>query len=206
MSSILQAPALSERFEHVFRVVSGKRFKHREGLGNEAPFFICPYDPHEAEEVECEIGRLVSRLKNEKGVTALCVDLYELSLGILRRREPGFLESIIEKETGWTHDKKLRLLQNVLDPADHLIPALAEKLAEAPHDVCFLKGVGKVFPYIRTHTVLSNLHAAQDSAPVLIFFPGEFATTPELGASLDLFGRLHGDKYYRAFNIFHYEP
>lgn len=206
MSSILPAPTLSERFEHVFRVVSGKRFKNREGLGNEAPFFICPYDPREAEEVECEISRLTSRLKNETGTDALCVDLYALSLDILRRREPGFLESIIKKETGWTHDKKLRLLQNVLDPADHLIPALAKRFAEEPHDVCFLKGIGKVFPYIRAHTVLSNLHAAQGSAPVLLFFPGEFVKTPELGASLDLFGRLHGDKYYRAFNIFHYEP
>lgn len=206
MSSFLQAPTLSDRFEHVFRVVSGERFRKREGLGNEAPFFICPYDPHEAEEAECEISHLKSRLRNEKGINAICVDLYELSLDILRRREPGFLESIIKKETGWTLDKKLRLLQNVLDPADHLIPVIAERLAEAPHDVCFLKGVGKVFPFIRAHTVLSNLHATQDSAPVLLFFPGEFVKTPELGASLDLFGRLHGDKYYRAFNIFHYEP
>ncbi len=206
MSSILQTPTLSERFEHVFRVVSGKRFKNREGLGNESPFFICPYDPREAEEAECEISHLTARLKNEAGINALCVDLYELSLDILRRREPGFLESIITKEPGWTHDKKLRLLQNVLDPADHLIPALAGRLAEENHDVCFLKGVGKVFPFLRAHTVLSNLHATQDGAPVLLFFPGEFVKTPELGASLDLFGRLRGDKYYRAFNIFHYEP
>ncbi len=96
MSSFLQAPTLSDRFEHVFRVVSGERFIKREGLGNEAPFFICPYDPHEAEEAECEISHLKSRLRNEKGINAICVDLYELSLDILRRREPGFLESIIK--------------------------------------------------------------------------------------------------------------
>ena len=206
MSSILP-PTLAERFEHVFCVVSGKRFKNREGLGNEAPLFICPYNPHEAEQVESEeISHLISRLRNETGISALCVDLYELSLDILRRREPEFLENVLKKEPGWTHDKQLRLFQNVLDPADHLIPTLAERLAAESHDVCFLKGVGKVFPYIRTHTVLSNLHATQDSAPVLLFFPGEFVKTPELGASLDLFGRLHGDKYYRAFNIFHYDP
>lgn len=81
MSSILQAPTLSNRFEHVFRVVSGERFKNRKGLGNEAPFFICPYDPHEGEEAEGEICHLISRLRKEKGINALCVDLYELSLG-----------------------------------------------------------------------------------------------------------------------------
>ena len=39
MSSILQTPSLGERFEHLYRVISGKRFKNREGFGNEAPFF-----------------------------------------------------------------------------------------------------------------------------------------------------------------------
>ena len=206
MSSNLQTMTLGKRFEHIFRVISGKRFKNREGLGNEAPFFICPYDPRDADEADCEISHLKSRLRTEAGINALCVDLYELSLDILRKRETGFLESIIQKEPNWTHDKMLRLLQNVLDPAEYLVPALGKRLADEPHDVCFLKGVGKVFPYIRAHTVLSNLHATQDTAPVVLFFPGEFVKTPELGASLDLFGRLHGDKYYRAFNIFHYEP
>ena len=169
-------------------------------------FFICPYAPSEAEDVECEISHLKSRLRTETGINALCIDLYDLSLDILRDREPGFLENIITREPSWTHDKMLRLLQNVLDPADYLIPALAKRLACESHDIFFIKGVGKVFPYIRAHTVLSNLHATQDNAPVLLFFPGEFVKTPELGASLDLFTRLHGDKYYRAFNIFHYEP
>ena len=35
-----------------------------------------------------------------------------------------------------------------------------------------------------------------------MFFPGEYSHSLEKGASLDLFGRLHDDKYYRAFNIY----
>jgi hypothetical protein len=38
-----------------------------------------------------------------------------------------------------------------------------------------------------------------------MFFPGVYTQSLEKGASLDLFGRLHDDKYYRAFNIFHWE-
>ena len=38
-----------------------------------------------------------------------------------------------------------------------------------------------------------------------MFFPGTYTHERATGASLDLFSRLHDDKYYRAFNIFHYE-
>jgi hypothetical protein len=37
------------------------------------------------------------------------------------------------------------------------------------------------------------------------YFPGAYTHSLKSGASLDLFGRLHDDKYYRAFNIFHCE-
>jgi hypothetical protein len=35
-----------------------------------------------------------------------------------------------------------------------------------------------------------------------MFFPGEYRHSLEQGASLELFERLHDDKYYRAFNIY----
>lgn len=204
MNNTLEDMSLSERFEHIFRVLSGSRFQKCDGIGNEAPYFVCPYDPADAEDVELEITHLIDRLRTDSGIRVLCLDLYEISLDILEQREPGFLQKLLEKEPGWPRETLLRLLQNVLDPADYLIPALADRLAREAHDVCFLKGVGKVFPYIRTHTVLSNLHATHDSAPVLLFFPGNYVKTPELGSCLELFGRLYGDKYYRAFNILHY--
>ena len=67
----------------------------------------------------------------------------------------------------------------------------------------FITGVGEVFPYIRSHNVLNNLQSTAKDRPTVMFFPGEYTQSLETGASLDLFGRLHDDKYYRAFNIFH---
>ena len=32
-----------ERSEHLFKVVTSERFLTKQGLGNEVPFFICPY-------------------------------------------------------------------------------------------------------------------------------------------------------------------
>lgn len=34
---------LPEQEEHLFAVLSGRRFLQMEGLGNEVPFFIYPY-------------------------------------------------------------------------------------------------------------------------------------------------------------------
>ena len=69
----------------------------------------------------------------------------------------------------------------------------------------FLSGVGEVYPYIRSHNVLNNLQSTAKDAPTVLFFPGSYTHALATGASLDLFGRLHDDKYYRAFNILNYE-
>jgi hypothetical protein len=53
--------------------------------------------------------------------------------------------------------------------------------------------------------VLNNLQSTAKDKPTVMFFPGTYTHSLETGSSLDLFGRLHDDKYYRAFNIFHYE-
>jgi hypothetical protein len=97
------------------------------------------------------------------------------------------------------------LLQGVLDPEAHLVPAIAEKMQQADFDVLFLSGVGEIFPYIRSHNVLNNLQSTAKEKPTVLFFPGSYTHSLASGASLDLFGRLHDDKYYRAFNIYHYE-
>ena len=63
-------------------------------------------------------------------------------------------------------------------------------------DIVFLTGVGKVWPIIRSHTVLNNLHRALDKVPVVLFFPGTYD-----GGSLMLFNEIKDDNYYRAFQL-----
>ena len=92
-----------------------------------------------------------------------------------------------------------------MDVETVIIPEFARLIAETPHDVLFISGVGEVFPYIRSHNVLNNLQSTAKEKPTVMCFPGSYTHSLEGGASLDLFSRLHDDKYYRAFNIFHYE-
>ena len=131
------------------------------------------------------------------------INLYDLSIEILKNR--GIWEQILEMENSVSKDQFKELLQGVLDPETHLVPAIAAKLADNEFDVLFLAGVGEVFPYVRFHNVLNNLQSTAKEKPTVMFFPGAYTHSLESGASLDLFGRLHGDKYYRAFNIFHCE-
>jgi hypothetical protein len=173
-----------------------------QGLGNEVPFFICPFRVEESVEMERLQRQLINRLEHA-GIRILEINLYDLSIEILRER--GIWNQILEVEETVSKDQFLELLQGVLDPETHLVPAIAARLAESEFDVLFLSGVGEVFPYIRSHNVLNNLQSTAKEKPTVMFFPGAYTHSLESGASLDLFGRLHDDKYYRAFNIFHCE-
>lgn len=193
---------IKERFQHLFSVISGQRFLKKQGLGNEVPFFIFPFKPKETVEMEQIQRQLVAQLE-QAGVVVLEVNLYDLSIEILKKR--GIWAQALSIESTVSKDQFKELLQGVLDPESHLVPTIADKINSAEFDVMFLSGVGEVFPYIRSHNVLNNLQSSAKEKPTVMFFPGDYAHSLEFGASLELFCKLHDDKYYRAFNILHCE-
>lgn len=191
-----------ERAEHLFKVVTSQRFLSKQGLGNEVPFFICPYPAEEGLTMNEDRADLVTRIRHA-GVGVLDLSLYDLSIAILEER--CILDQILDIEPDTEKDEIRELLQSVLDPQANLIPKIGEAIEATPHDVIFLSGVGEVYPYIRSHNVLNNLQSTAKDKPTVLFFPGSYTHALATGASLDLFGRLHDDKYYRAFNILNYE-
>lgn len=202
MSADLQNRPIQERFQHLLMLIGSERFLKKQGLGNEVPFFICPFKPEEAIEMGRIQKQLINRL-NQDAIRILEINLYDTSIDMLRSR--GVWDQILEMEPTVGKDQLKELLQGVLDPECHLIPEIAARMQQAEFDVMFITGVGEVFPYIRSHTVLNNLQSTAKEKPTVMFFPGAYTHSLEKGASLDLFGRLHDDKYYRAFNIFHCE-
>lgn len=188
-----------QRYQHLVTVISSERFLKMQGLGNEVPFFICPYSPKDALEMAQTVKQLARKLE-QQGIQVLKIDLYDLAVALLQGR--GIWERILAIEETTPKAQLLELLQNVLDPEHHLVPAIARKMGERPFDVMFISGVGEVFPYIRSHMLLNNLQSAAQHRPTVLFFPGAYTQSLETGASLDLFDRLHDDKYYRAFNIY----
>ena len=207
MSKRNQNMTLPEMFNHLFKVISSERFLHKQGLGNEVPFFICPYSPTDAIEMEGLRAQLSTKLANQ-GIQVLEINIYDLSIEILQER--GIWNTILSRESSLSKEKLQELLQNTLDPEQNLIPAIAKRMQESEFDVMFLSGAGEVFPYIRSHNVLNNLQSTAKQQPTILFFPGAYTDSDTRGMSLDLFGKVqeeshYRDRYYRAFNIFHYE-
>jgi hypothetical protein len=198
MTSHMGKKSIGEEFPHLLKVVSGERFLRMQGLAKEVPFFICPYRIEEEREMKNVTAKLVKNL-DRKSIKVLEVNLYDLSIGILKDR--GLWQQIIEREATWSKEDLLELLQGPLDPETYLVPAIAAEMRKKEFDVLFLTGVGEVFPYIRSHSLLNNLQSTAKEKPTLIFFPGEYNHSLESGASLNLFNKLPNDKYYRAFNI-----
>lgn len=196
----MDKPTLKQRFQHLVAVISSERFLKKLGLGNEVPFFICDYSPEEAEDMRTMVKQLIEKLAGKR-VRVLNLNLYDLSISILKKR--GVWDQILEREPDVSKDEFKELLQGLLDSESHLVPAIAKEMENAEFDVMFITGVGEVFPYIRSHNVLNNLQSTAKDKPTVMFFPGAYRYSLEDGASLDLFDRLHDDKYYRAFNIFH---
>jgi hypothetical protein len=74
---------------------------------------------------------------------------------------------------------------------------LAERLVASttsPTRRLVLWNVGAVYPMLRTHTLLTALHAHMKDTPLVMFYPGKYD-----GFSLRLFNKLKDDHYYRAF-------
>ncbi|EAM50023.1 DUF1788 domain-containing protein [Crocosphaera watsonii WH 8501] len=200
--SSLETKPLSERFEHLLSVISGQKFLQNQGIGNEVPFFICSYEPKESIDMELIKKQLIKQL-HQKGVHVLEINLYDLAIELLQERD--IFQQILEIESSVSKEELKELLQNVLDSEEHLIPAISKKLQDSDFNILFLSGVGEVFPYIRSHNVINNLQSTAKDKPTAMFFTGEYTHSLESGASLDLFGLLQDDKYYRAFNIYEYK-
>lgn len=189
---------IANQEEHLFAVLSGRRFLQMEGLSNEVPFFIYPYDPEDSLAVAESKKRIKNRLAN-KGVAVREINLYDLSVEILKAR--GVWDRLIALEPEQDKADFMKPLQNLLDPETKIAPAIRAKLADGDFDIFFLTGIGEVFPYIRSHNVLNNLQSVVTSKPMLMFFPGDYKQSDSMGSSLVLFNLLTDDQYYRAKDI-----
>lgn len=184
---------LTLKFNTLFHKISSPGFLSMEALGGEIPFFIATYDAKQETEVRQSIKMLMNKLETN-GVKVLEINLYDLVCDILE--EKGGMERMFKVEQVRSKDKFLRALQSSLNIHEVLLPRIASLISNANAKVYFLTGIGLVFPYIRSHNVLNNLQNVAKDAPTVCFFPGEYD-----GHTLNLFGLLKDDNYYRAFNI-----
>ena len=189
---------ITAKFSHLYNVISSKRFLNKEALGGEIPFFITAYDARQEIEVYDSIKLLKNKLETS-GVSVLELNLYDIVCDILE--EKGGVERMFKIELSKDKDKFLSALQSTLNIHQILMPRIKQMIEDYPAKVYFLTGIGMVFPYIRSHNILNNLQNVAKDSPTVTFFPGDYN-----GHTLNLFGLLKDDNYYRAFNIDILEP
>jgi len=198
-----QSRDLTREEQHIYQVLRSKRFLSMEGLSKEVPFFIYPYPPAMANEIEQARSRIATKLRSEDGLNITEIDLYDLAVRLLVER--GVWQRVLDAEPDMDKDDFLELMQGMLDPHDHLAPAIREILTDKQSDMVFLYGLGEVFPFIRTHTVLENLQSVVRDRPLLAWFPGTFAFTVEAGHQMRALNLTASDGYYRAKDILEQE-
>ena len=176
--------------------ISDEDFLANRGVANEVRYYVFDYEPCD----ELIIRDKVEALKKKNNVDAdgfqiVEYDLYEMIIEILEKK--GYLEKCIqfEEQKGMEYVYKAVTKMLKLTGDDNLI--VNHILNNTPKNaVVFLTGVGKVFPFVRSHNVLNNLHQVLDSVPVVMFYPGTWN-----GQSLSLFGTIADGNYYRAFPL-----
>ena len=185
---------LDERLNAILPKLVSDEFLQSRGLGNEIAFYIFDYPPEEELRVRERIDFVLERIPSLKpGMKVNHVNLLDLVLGYLEKRK--LLDKSFERQKKNGDAALFKALEAPLHES-RLAAAFTEAVAPEEHDLVMVSGVGSVWPLLRTHTLLNNLHPIMGQTPLVMFFPGHYD-----GQALRLFGTLRDDNYYRAFKL-----
>jgi len=186
----------NEKLDKIWDRISEEKFLKNVGVGGEVRYYVFDYEPMDELIVREKIASLIKRNNPDAdGFKIVEFDLYKIIIGILEER--GYIDKCIafEENKGqeFLYNAVAKLLRLTND--DNLI--VTKIVNETPaNSVVFLTGVGKAYPFIRSHNVLNNLHQVLDRVPVVMFYPGCWN-----GKTLSLFGTIDDGNYYRAFPL-----
>lgn len=184
---------IEQRLDAARKRFSDDDFLHNHGLGNEVALHIFQYHPKD----EMIVRSFVADIKKdfdgkETSCRVIHFDLYDILLDICRERR--ILDRIAEMEQKRGSDFICEQIKNVAKPETFI-----QHMQYGEHqqgDVLVLTGVGRVYPYMRSHNILNNIQHVFEDIPVVMFYPGRYD-----GQSLRLFDLFMDDHYYRAFNL-----
>lgn len=184
---------IRERLDLIIPKIQEKGFLEGRRLGNEISFYIFDYSPKDELLVRDYI-KLIKREfdKVDSSIKIIEFDLYNLMLDLAK--EMDIFEAIFEMEDAEGKDVLYNALEEFCADPSIFMEKIKDK--SDSHDLIFITGVGKVFPFLRSHTLLNNLMEKIHGKPLIMFYPGEYN---EL--SLKLFGKLDDNNYYRAFRL-----
>ena len=186
--------SLTERLNQILPTITHSDFLNGKGLGNEIAFHIFDYAPEYELKVRSHIDDLIQQLaKTSPDLKVIHINLFDLILDYLKER--NYLDKVLQTQQQKGDIAVQKILTTLLQ-AEKLLPLFKKTAMPEQHNLVLVSGVGSVYPLLRTHSLLNNLHSVMGKTPLILFFPGNYD-----GQSLKLFGTLHDDNYYRAFKL-----
>jgi hypothetical protein len=185
---------LTDRLNQILPKITSDDFLRGKGLGNEIAFYIFDYPPEAELRIREHITFLLDHIpKQRPGLRVVHVNLFDFVIEHLRQRK--LLDKAIEMQKTKGDAFVLKQLSTLLHP-NKIAPLFAEVTQPNQHDLVLVSGVGSVYPMLRVHSLLNNLHAVMGQTPLVLFYPGRYD-----GQALRLFGKLQNNHYYRAFTL-----
>ncbi|HHX69704.1 MAG: DUF1788 domain-containing protein [Miniphocaeibacter sp.] len=182
-----------EKLNKIEQVITKDDFLQNKGLGNEVGYYIFDYSPKD-EIIVREFLKDFTK-KQFSSFEIVEYDLYKMLIDHLREKK--YLEKCmeIEKKKGMKQlVKAITSLLRMDSGNDFFTRTIKENTPD--NTIVFITGIGKIFPFVRSHKILNNLHLNFYKSPVVMFYPGKYD-----GQSLSLFGEFKDDNYYRAFPL-----
>ncbi|MDW0118616.1 DUF1788 domain-containing protein [Sporosarcina thermotolerans] len=180
------------RLDKIIPKIKEDKFIDGRGLGNEISFYVFDYEP-QAELIVRDYVEHIKKYFTYEGTDRKIIefDLYKLLIEITK--EKRIFDRIFQMEERQGKDALFKAMTTFAKP-EVFLQKIKEQMGD--HNVVFLTGVGKVYPFVRSHNILNNLQEVLDKTPVIMFFPGQYD-----GQSLQLFSKFKDDNYYRAFRL-----
>ena len=185
---------LTDRLNEILPKITSADFLSGRGLGNEIAFYIFDYPPEEELRIRDHIRFLLEHIpKQRPDLRVKHANLFELVTDHLKQR--GLLDRCFKKQREEGDVALEKALRSPLK-AEKLAELFVEFVQPNDQDLVLVSGVGSVWPLVRSHALLNNLHPVMGDTPLVMFYPGRYD-----GQSLRLFGRIKNDNYYRAFKL-----
>lgn len=170
--------------------ISDANFLANKGLSNEVGIHVFKYEPEHELVVRDYIHRLICIPSDLYRIIER--DMYKIFLEILEEKRVLATVASLEGKKG--KDYLLAQLQKIATPEAFLAKMKYEPKKQG--DILFLTGIGKVYPFMRSHKMLDSMQQIFSEIPIVMFYPGQFN-----GQNLVLFDKFHDGNYYRAFNL-----
>lgn len=179
-----------ERLNKIKKRLDSNELHSNVGLGNEIGFYIFDYPPEKELVVRHHLEKILPEIPRKISV----VNLFELVVEYFKKRK--ILEPAKDTQVKKGDGEILRLVKGSLDEEKRIAPEFIAAARPHEQDLVIMTGIGNVYPLLRTHRLINCLHPLMQDTPLVVFYPGKYS-----GQTLNLFGELKDENYYRAFRL-----